>query len=51
MPRPLHSDWPCVTLLTTTYDVTVRLSIDKTNLREINIRSESQYAKNQMERC
>ena len=28
-PRPLHCDWLCVTLLTTTWDVTVTLFIDK----------------------
>ena len=35
LPRPLHSDWICVTLLTTTFDVTVTLLIDKAILREV----------------
>ena len=33
--RPLHSDWLCMTLLTTTCDVTVTLFIDKINVREV----------------
>ena len=34
-PRHFHSDWLCMTLLTTTCDVTATLLIDKTNEREV----------------
>ena len=33
--RPLHSDWLCVVLLSTTCAVTVTLFVDKTNDRGV----------------
>ena len=35
LPRPLHSDRLCATLLLATFGVTVTLFIDKTNVREV----------------